>query len=69
VKEGEVEKSKSNYSTYTQNSNRQQQEVDENSYYYKYFYGARPKLEKVAVTIDSEVPAIIPKEQRKKPAD
>jgi hypothetical protein len=63
VKEGEGEKSKSNY------SNRQQQEVDENSYYYKYFYGARPKLEKVAVTIDSEVPATIPKEQRKKPAD
>ena len=63
VKEGEIAKTKSNQ------SGRQQQEIDENSYYYKYFYGARPKHERVTVTVESEVPATIPKEQRKKPAD
>jgi hypothetical protein len=43
--------------------------VDENSAYYKYFYGVRPKHERVKVTAETEVPATIPKEQRKRNPD
>ena len=63
IKEGDLKQFKS----YPQG--RQQQEIDENSFYYKYFYGARPKIERVQVTLDTEVPPTIPKEERKKPAD
>lgn len=45
---------------------RPQKEVDENTYYYKYNYGPRPKNEKIEVTMETEVPAIIAKDQRKK---
>ena len=45
------------------------QEQDENSFYFKYYYGPRPKYTRVAVTKDTEIPAILPKDQRKKRPD
>lgn len=48
---------------------REKKEIDENTYYYKYFYAPRPKFERVEVTTETEVPAIVPKEQRKKQPD
>lgn len=44
-------------------------EQDQNSYYYKYHYKTFPKLERVQVTKDTEVPPLIPKDQRKKNPD
>lgn len=43
--------------------------VDENTWYFKYFYADRPKQERFEVTADTEVPPIIPKESRKKLPD
>lgn len=43
--------------------------MDENTYYYKYYYGARPKHERTQVTADTEIPALPAKEERKKQPD
>ena len=36
---------------------------------YKFHYGERPKHERVEITLETEVPAIIPKEERKRNPD
>ena len=49
--------------------NHQHKEENKDSFVYKYYYGERPKIEKVAVTLETEVPAILPKDQRKQNPD
>lgn len=48
---------------------RERPQQDENSYYYKYYYGQWPKHEKVQVTKETEVPTILAKELRKRNPD
>ena len=43
--------------------------MDESTYYYKYHYGQRPKHERVEVTLETEIPELPPKDQRKKNPD
>lgn len=43
--------------------------IDENSYYYRYFYDPRPKHERLEVTADTIVPPIVAKDARKKLPD
>ena len=62
---GEKRQNKGGY----QRREREYKEEDKESNYYKYFYGPRPKIERVNVTGETEVPAIIPKEQRKRMPD
>lgn len=45
------------------------QDLDENTWYYKYFYAPRPKKEKILVTAETEIPPVLPKDQRQKLPD
>lgn len=55
---------------YKNRDDRFKNERDENSWYYKYYYAPRPVVEKnVKVTMETEIPPIIPREQRKKNPD
>lgn len=48
---------------------REKQEIDENTYYFKYYYAPRPKFERVVITAETEVPPVVPRDQRKKQPD
>ena len=72
--EGDQKEEKKEYKEHRGGKNhredRHRQEHDENSYYYKYYYGQRPVIDRnVKVTIETVLPEIIPKEQRKKNPD
>jgi hypothetical protein len=41
-------------------------EQNKDSWVYKFHYGERPKYEFVQVTLETEIPALVPKDQRKK---
>lgn len=49
---------------------RPQKEQNKDSWVYKYHYGDRPKFERgVVVTLETEIPPIVPKDQRKRNPD
>jgi hypothetical protein len=47
----------------------QRKPIDENTWYYRYFYEARPKHDRTEVTQDTIVPPTVPKDARKKLPD
>ena len=68
AKKGEVEGEENGQQERRHHGDRRgpRKEEDKDSYYYKYYYEQRPRPERVKVTMDTEIPAQIPKDQRKK---